>query len=537
MTINRAGDHLLATLFVLMTSSVWGQSAAPNAPPPKPDIENAWDQLLQSGVPQATTDPVLLIPQIPVSRGFGDDLLNHLFFETRTDYYRYSTSFTGQPTITGVINAPNTGVFNPNGIPYPDAFQPSADRIESFIDFGTRGWLSGRLSTHFAFRYYQDITHVDSGAPAQNITETLGSNRSIQFLNGSMEIDGKPTDGLFAGTSLTVGRQYVYGAELATIDGAEFTVDRPSYQFTIYGGRRFSTFGDPDQRALGGAGIDFKLGPDTSLEFQTMWYIKGSNRASFRHRFNGHWMMDSALRAYGGSPVDFSTQGIYTSAGGKTTLRVNFFQKLSSNDYTYDYTESAKDLDPNNPLLRLYLGQIAPYSQVLIEGRRSLLRNLRVGAAVTVRQLNSLSNIGPYDTSFQDYKAHVQYFPVRKIETYFEYHQRNSDRLSPANPTSFEDISEAGETSVKDMTAEIRRSFGEGRFNISGGVYYRRISEQDRFYIINNQHQSGWLASAWVKLDSHTRIFADYSLDNNFFLFTPELANSRVLRLGVAWKF
>jgi hypothetical protein len=490
-----------------------------------PNINDAWDQLLPGATPTPKAKPV------------PDNFLNHLFFETRTNYYKYSTGFSGLPSITGLINAPNTGVFNPAGIPYPDAFQPSADRIESFIDFGTRGWLSDRISTHFAFRYFQDINHVDSGAPAQNITETLGANRSIEFLNGSMEIDGKLTDGVFAGTALTVGRQYVYGAELATIDGADVTVDRPGYQFTIYGGRRFSTFGDPDQRALGGAGINFKLDPDTSLELQTMWYIKGSNRASFRHRFNGHWMMDSAFRAYGGSPVDLGTQGIYSSSGGNTTLRLNFFQKLSSNDYTYDYTESAKDLDPNNPLLRLYLGQIATYSQVLIDGRRTLLSRLRVGGAVWVRQLNSSSNIGPYDTSFQDYKAHVQYFPLKKIETYFEYHQRNSDRLSPANPTSFEDISQAGETSVKDVTGQIRRSFGDGRFNVSGGVYYRRISMQDRFYIMDGLHQSGWLASAWVKLDSRTRVFADYSLDNNFFLFTPDLANSRMLRLGVTWKY
>jgi hypothetical protein len=536
MANRRTGRHLFAIL--LATAALLTPLGAQTTPPAaKPEIGDSWDQLLQSGVPQAAPDPILLKPQIPFSKGFGDDFLNHLFFETRTDYYRYSTSFTGQPTVTGVIDAPNTGVFNPAGIPYAAAFQPSANRVESFVDFGTRGWLSDRLTSHFAFRYYQDVTHVNSGAPAENITETQPGNRSIQFLTGSLEIDSKPTDGALAGTALTIGRQYVYGAELAALDGASFTLDRPGYEFSLYGGRRFSTFGDPDQRAIGGAGVTFKLDPNTSLELQTLWYIKGSNRAAFHHRFNSKWLMSSAFRVYGGNPVDFSTQGVYSSRGGKTTLRASFFQKLSSHDYTYDYTVSARDLDPNNPLLRLYLGQISPYSQVVIDARRTLLPTLRVGAAVWVRQLNSSSNIGPYDTSFQDYKAHVQYFPWKKIETYFEYHQRNSDRLSPANPTSFDDISQAGETSVKDMTGEIRRSFGEGRFNLSGGVYYRRISLQDRFYIINNLHQSGWLTSAWVKLDQHTRLYADYSLDNDFFLFTPDLSNSRVLRIGVAWKY
>jgi hypothetical protein len=248
-------------------------------------------------------------------------------------------------------------------------------------------------------------------------------------------------------------------------------------------------------------------------------------------------MLNSTFRAYGGSPVDFSTQAIYASRGGKTTLRASFFQKLSSHDYTYDYTTGARDLDPNNPLLRLYLGQLSPYSQFVVDAHRSVLPTLRVGASVWIRQLNSSSDIGPYDTSFQDYKADVQYFPWKKIESYFEYHQRNSDRLNPANPTSFDDVSQAGETSVKDMTGEIRRSFREGRFNASGGVYYRRISLQDRFYLLNDLHQSGWLASAWMRLDQRTRVFADYSLDNNFFLFTPDLKNSRTLRIGVTWKY
>ena len=532
----RTRRYLLATSFAIVVSHL-PLSAQPATPAARPDIADSWDQLLQGGIPQANNDPVLLQPQVPVTKGFGGDLLNHIFFETRTDYYRYSTSFTGQPTITGVIDVPNSGVFNPNGIPYPSVFQPSANRVESFVDFGTRGWLSDRINTHFAFRYFQDVAHVNSGAPAENITETSPQARSIQFLNGSMEIEGKSTDGVFAGTSLTLGRQYVYGAELAALDGAAVTIDRSKYQFSIFGGRRFANFGDPDQRAIGGAGINLKLDPDTSLELQTLWYIKGSNRAAFRHRFNSRWLITSAFRAYAGNPVDFSTQGIYTSRGGNTTLRASFFQKLSNHDYTYDYTISARDLDPRNPLLRLYLGQISPYSQVVVDARRTLLPTLRVGASVWIRQLNSSADMGPYDTSFQDYKGHLQYFPLKKVETYFEYHQRNSDRLNPANPTSFSDISQAGETSVKDMTGEIRRSFGEGRVNISGGAYYRRISLQDRFYYLNGLHQSGWLTSAWVKLDQRTRIFADYSLDNNFFLFTPDLKNSRVLRIGMAWKY
>src|SRR5260370_23871745 len=77
-----------------------------------PQIGQAWTDLL----PEATAS------RTPVAAAANRAFLNHFFFESRTDYCRYSTSFTALPTASGVTHAPVTGVFNPNGIPYPDAF-------------------------------------------------------------------------------------------------------------------------------------------------------------------------------------------------------------------------------------------------------------------------------------------------------------------------------------------------------------------------------------------------------------------------------
>ena len=216
---------------------------------------------------------------------------------------------------------------------------------------------------------------------------------------------------------------------------------------------------------------------------------------------------------------------------------MSFFQKLTDKDYFYDFTYDARDLDPKNPLLRLYLGPQSPYSQFVIDGRRTINSTFRLGGAVWVRRLNDRKDEGPFDTSFEDYRIHAQVYPLRKVETFFEYHQRNSDRLSPLNPTAFDDLSATGETSVKDLTGEIRRTFGEGRFTLSGGGYYRRVSIQDRFYFLNGLHQSGWLAGGWWKVDQHSRVFFDYNLDNDFFLLRPDLKNSRALHVGVVWKY
>jgi hypothetical protein len=524
--------------FALSAQDAKPAAAAPAASAAlAPSVAESWDSLLQGTIPQAQVDPALVPPQAPVTRSAGDDFANHFFFEDRTDYYRYDASFTGLPTNTGVINAPFTGVFNPNGYPDPGVFQPNNNRIETLVDWGTRGWLFDRVNTHFAVRYDQDLTHVDQGAPAEDILETFGANRRFELLDASIEIDGKPTDGFFAGTTLTLGRQYVYGAEVAPIDGASFTFDRPRYDVSIFGGRRFSFFADPEQRAIGGAGLTWKLDADTAIGWEGIWYVHGENVLSFRHRLNPRWLLSSYFRTYGGSPVDFSFQGLYDSGDGKSSVRMSFFQKLTNNDYEYDFTEQSTDLDPHNPLLRLYLGPIAQYTQFVFDARRTVSSMLRVGGSVWVRRLNDKSNEGPFDTSFEDYRINSQIYPLRKIETFFEYHQRNSDRLNPLNATEFDDLTATGETSVKDLTGNIRRTFGEGRFSLSGGAYYRRISLQDRFYYLNGLHQSGWLASAWVKLDDHTRIFVDYDLDNDFFLLQPDLKDSRALHVGVVWKY
>src|SRR4029077_14900311 len=110
-------------------------------PPSKTKIEEAWDSILPDAKPHAAVRPA------------ESDFGNHFFFESRTEYWRFNTSFTGLPTVTGVINAPFTGIFNPNGIPYPAAFQPAANRLYSFLDWGTRGWLNDSVNTHFALRY------------------------------------------------------------------------------------------------------------------------------------------------------------------------------------------------------------------------------------------------------------------------------------------------------------------------------------------------------------------------------------------------
>src|SRR4029077_7216882 len=137
-----------------------------------------------------------------------------------TEYMNTQTPFTGLPTLTGVINAPATGVFNPSGIPYSPAFQSSTTQVYSFLNWGTRGGLSGRVNSNFTFAYAQDLTHVTNASPQLSIIRACAANRRLDWVSEYIEVDGRPSDDLLAASSLRLGRQDVYGAELAEMEGA-----------------------------------------------------------------------------------------------------------------------------------------------------------------------------------------------------------------------------------------------------------------------------------------------------------------------------
>lgn len=523
-----------------------GANAQPVATQPDPPAESkpgekigaAWDNLLQDTTPQNTPDPALTVAQTPHEAGPASDFLNHFFMDTRTEYLHTQSFFRGLPTLTGVIDAPPGPVFNPAGIPYPPAFQSGTNTMHSFLNWGTRGWLSDRVNSNFSFAYAQDLTHVTNASPQLSVINTFGSNRRLELVSGYIDIDGRPTDGVFAGTSLRVGRQAVYGAELAEMDGASFTMDRPRYSWTLYAGRRFTYFSDPGQRAMGGGNFVFRFDENSSLEYDTFYYIKGTHLFRYRRVMRSRWLFSAAFRMVGSSPTDFTADALWSPADGKTSFRVSFAQKITNKDYFYDYTFNARDFDPHNPLLRLNLEALHPHSQFVFDLSRTINSRLRLGGSLWVRQLNDTQDTGPFDTSFQDYRAHAQIFPWNKTDLLFEYHFRNSsDRTSTVAPTQFDDLRTTGETVVQDISLEIGRSFMEGRLSLRAGGFYRLLNFRDLFTVIKDARDKGVLGNASFNLDTRTRLFMDYGLDTDYAVFRPSIQNSQTFRFGMAWRY
>ena len=156
-----------------------------------------------------------------------------------------------------------------------------------------------------------------------------------------------------------LGRQYVYGAELAEMDGASFTMDRSRFSWTIYAGRRFTYYSDPDQRAIGGGNFLYRLQRKIQ-RWNTTRFItsEGTNLVRYRQVFGNTWLFDAGFRMVGSYPTDLTADAIWSPGDGKTSLRLAFAQKITDKDYIYDYTYDARDTDPYNPLSRLNLGPL-----------------------------------------------------------------------------------------------------------------------------------------------------------------------------------
>ena len=517
--------------------SVVPKTSNPADSSPAPTIDAAWDSLLKDTIPQSPPDPALAVAQTHYETSPAGDFLNHFFMDTRTEYLHTQTFFTGLPTATGVIDAPITPIFTP-GVPYPNAFQPDTNIIYSFLNWGTRGWLSDRVSSNFSFAYSQDLTHVTDASPQLDVLNTFGSNRRLELVSGYIDINGRPSDGIFEGTSLRVGRQTVYGAELAEMDGASFTMDRPKFSWTLFAGRRFTYFSNPDQRAMGGGNFLYRFNENSSLEYDTFYYIKGTNAFRYRQVLGGGWFFSVGFRMVGSYPVDFAADALWTPSDGKTSLRLSFAQKITNKDYFYDYTFSARDFDPHNPLLRLNLEALHPHTQFVINGSRAINPKLRLGGDVWIRRLNDRQDVGPFDTSFEDFRAHAQILPWNKTDLLVGYHFRHSDdRGYSTPPTQFDDLSGTGETQIQDISVEIGRSFMDGRLHLQAGGFYRHLDFRDQFTVITGAHDKGVLANASFNIDSRTRVYMDYGLDTDYPVFRPAIQNSQTFRFGMAWRY
>ncbi len=498
-------------------------------------IEEAWNELLGDSAQRASKD-LLVSTSPPPSKSDTQEFVDHFFFNTRSEYIRQEMTFSGLPTVTGVVDGEPGQVANPGAIPFPGAFQPNSDHFYSSMNWGTRGWLSPRVNTNFSLRYRQDLSMVDIGSPSQTVVNTFLSNRLLELTTGVVELQGLTKQGTLANSILRLGRQHIYGAEMATVDGFSLTLNQAKYSVSLFGGRRFTYYSNPEQRAMGGGSFGFRLPGGTSFEYQGLFYLKGIHRFVIRQSFESEWFVGAHFKMIASKAVDFGAQISYLPADGRTEARFAFAQKLSNHDFIYDYTSRVRDRHPFNRVSRLNFGTVSPYRKFSIEAHRQILPLIRLGGVMWVRRLDNEQNTGPFDTSFGDYRTHLQLFPLQRLTLLLEFHHRNTNRPSPFGIEQFDDVRNAGETRIQDVSAEISQSFGEDRLGITLGIYHRDIDLQNRFFFIDKARALGAIGGIFCRLNQRTRLYFRYGLDDDFYIFRPSLQRFQTYRMGLDWR-
>ena len=525
----------MALRTLTLPAAVVGLCLAAHSQSSRLTIEDAWNDLLGDPARKAT-ESLLASPEPRAPKSASQDFADHFFYNTRSEVVHQQAGFSGRPTLTGVVDREPGAVADPAAIPFPGAFQPRSGHFHSSMNWGTRGWLSPRINTNFSLRYRQDLSALDIGSPSRSVLNTFSRNRLFELTTGLVEWNGLTRQGTLSDSTLRLGRQNVYGAEMATVDGFSFSLDRPKYRVSLFGGRRFTYYSNPLQRAIGGGSLGFRLPGGGSFEYQGLFHVKGIHRLVFRQPLEPSWRVGAHYKSVGSRPVDVGAHLGYLPADGRTGARFAFAQKLSEHDFIYDYTTWVSDRDSFNRLRRLNFGVISPHRQFSVEAHRQLFEAATVGGAVWVRRLNRESDAGPFDTSFEDYRAHLELFPLRRTTLLLELHRRRTDRPSPLGAQDFDEVRNAGETRTRDISLEVSRSFGEDRLGLSLGGYHREIDLQNRFFFMDGARVVGAIGGAWLRLNQRTRLYFRYGLDEDFTLFRPSLQRFQTYRMGLDWR-
>jgi hypothetical protein len=474
------------------------------------------------------------------------------------EYRRDEIKFSGKPTTTDIFPGP-VQVFFPPDQPFafiPGAFQPSDSQLTGYgsvrvKDYGF-DWL--RLSTQVSFRYWGDLNANTEASPYTGQLDSFRGRRVLEPLTFYTDASGFMSDDHQVKFNVRLGRQYVYGAESVRMDGGTLTINHPRFSMDLFGGRRTTFFSDPFERGVAGGNFEVRATPRTQLKYEFLHYIDNSNRFQVTQSLGESWILSGNFFLLNTSPVDLGVDAHYLPPDGKTRVIFSFLEKLTSDDFIYDYTYRALAKNPENQIFlklfpipptgipldgagRLNLFQINPYTQFYVDAYRNLTRKIGVGGTFWVRHVNDSKDAGPFDTSFQEYRANADWFPSSLFELGAEYRFRNVSRENPDNAVLFTDINQEGETKFHEVYANGAFHLFDNRLTLESGLFYRRFSTQSRLLSFDGLDTTGFTGAIKWRINRNYKVLLEYGIDSPIPFFNPDIDYTQSFRVRFEWRF
>jgi hypothetical protein len=474
------------------------------------------------------------------------------------EYRRDEIKFTGKPTTTNVFPSPVPPFFPPDQPIFflPGAFQPNDSQMIGYgsvrlKDYGF-DWL--RLSSQVSFRYWGDLNANTVESPFIGQLDAFTGRRVLEPLTAYTDASGFMSDDHQVKFNVRVGRQYTYGAESVRMDGGMLTINHPRFDMDLFGGRRVTFFSDPFDRGVAGANIQFRATPRTTLKYEFLHYIDNSNRFQVTHSLGESWIVAGNFFLLNTSPVDLGIDAQYLPPDGKTRVAFSFLEKLTSDDFIYDYTYRALARNPENQIFlklfpipptgipldgagRLNLFEINPYTQFYVDAYRYLTKKFGVGGSFWLRHVNDSEDAGPFDTSFQEARASIDWFPSSLFEAGAEYRFRNVSRDDPNSELLFTDINQEGETTYNELYGNGAVHLFDNRLTLEGGVFYRRFSTQSRLMSFEGLDTTGITAGLKWRINRNYKVLLEYGFDTPIPFFNPDIDYTQSFRVRFEWRF
>ncbi|PLX40637.1 MAG: hypothetical protein C0608_08460 [Deltaproteobacteria bacterium] len=227
-------------------------------------------------------------------------------------------------------------------------------------DYKWRGELDVDFST--LLWYGADLDGGSGDEPTVDMLDTYSSSDTLRVYRASANMQLSEIVGA------TVGRQDVWSAERATLDGVSLTFKSPCgyMEGEIFGGSRVSFYSDPDEDDIYGINFELRPSASTRFTFEDIYYLENTFEAAVVQKFGSLATGRIAYRHFDESPVELSAEAVVNGWENGQAI-FTYKRKLSDADdsYGFDYTAFGdEDVDALN------FGTFAPYADYSVELRQ-----------------------------------------------------------------------------------------------------------------------------------------------------------------------
>jgi hypothetical protein len=445
----------------------------------------------------------------------------------------------------------------PGGDAQAAALATRADYLSSDHVLGTEGlgW------SHLRLYYNGFLLHrFEDGASVVFPTAYLKGDQKTAYdvRSGYAEIDGFKDQGFWSKVYLRAGRQFRYGAGIATFDGLTVGYQSSSVEVSLWGGRRSPRFLDDTNPGFV-AGADATLHLDgltrvpVDIAADYLTYINPNLTAHHLLLVSGKWRMRTGGKLLVSvSSYDFGGMrgylGLTHPLGRVAQLKVYYDLKIGR-DMTYDYISgygmsAARYFQLPDTQDRSRIGvrfdhEIGRRFEYDVQGTFNVVHGGYTndpGAAAR----GGWTGPTAFDATYEELSVTARVLGPRGFTPEAEYRIRFSQRKTESG--LFSDTSQAGEHQFQEVRGDIRlRPYTGLSFQV--GAVYRVYDYTTRYApsgqeltVENDTTLAGELtAEIWIKRYALLRV--RYEVGTDSAAFAPELDLIQTLYATVGGKF